>query len=339
MFRAGLKWMFLILGTTIGAGYASGRELWEFFGHESVLAIALFACLFATCMHILMKMSYDLQSDDYLPVLEILLGKQLTKLYDIMIIVYLFTTTVVMFAGGGATLEAFQIPYWLGILVIGSLVVILFFWDIKGILAMNTALIPILVTVLLSILILFLTSKKAVFILDWHNQSNWPSAFTFTALNILPLVAVISAVGGKIKHKGEIWIASLGSGAALGGISFLYNQALIEVAQDLIVYEIPLFAILKHYPAMMAFVMILLLWFAIYTTAVSGVFGLISRFQKKIQLPWWLLAFILTMFMLPLTSFGFSTLISVLYPLYGIVNLYLLGAIILHPIAKGRSEN
>lgn len=31
MVNSGLKWMFLIIGTTIGAGYASGREIWEFF--------------------------------------------------------------------------------------------------------------------------------------------------------------------------------------------------------------------------------------------------------------------------------------------------------------------
>ncbi len=31
MWGNGLKWMFLIVGTIMGAGYASGRELWEFF--------------------------------------------------------------------------------------------------------------------------------------------------------------------------------------------------------------------------------------------------------------------------------------------------------------------
>lgn len=39
MFRAGFRWMFLILGTAIGAGYASGREIWQFYGEQSALAI------------------------------------------------------------------------------------------------------------------------------------------------------------------------------------------------------------------------------------------------------------------------------------------------------------
>lgn len=99
MWSSGFKWMFLIIGTTIGAGYASGRELWQFFGHESGLAIALFACLFAISCIVVMQVSYQKQSKDYLPVLRVIVGKRLTKIYDVMIFLYLFTTTVVMLAG------------------------------------------------------------------------------------------------------------------------------------------------------------------------------------------------------------------------------------------------
>lgn len=58
MIRAGLKWMFLIIGTTIGAGYASGRELWQFFGHESGLAILLFIVFFSICCMVIMDISH-----------------------------------------------------------------------------------------------------------------------------------------------------------------------------------------------------------------------------------------------------------------------------------------
>src|SRR5699024_10245260 len=62
MWNAGFKWMFLIIGTTIGAGYASGRELWEFFGHESGLAIFLFIIFFTVCCIVIMEISYRKQS-------------------------------------------------------------------------------------------------------------------------------------------------------------------------------------------------------------------------------------------------------------------------------------
>jgi uncharacterized membrane protein YkvI len=325
--------MFLIMGTTIGAGYASGRELWQFFGHESVLAIFLFSGLFTLCCFTVMKLSYEHQTIHYIPLLEQLLGKRLTGIYDVMIIIYLYTTTVVMLAGGGATLQTLHLPYWIGIIVIVSLLVMLFFWDVNGMLSMNVVIIPVLVTLLLGTLCFFtfLHIKELPF--DLQKQSNWPSAFTFTALNILPLIAVLSAVGKDIKQSGEIWIASIGSGVLLGGISLLYNQSLIYVSNEIILYEIPLFAILKHSPYLMILIMSILLWLAIYTTAASGVLGITSRFRKKVALPLWVLALCVLLTMVPLTTFGFSTLIAVLYPIYGILNLYILAAILIYPIA------
>ncbi|MCA1032296.1 hypothetical protein LCL95_14775 [Bacillus timonensis] len=332
MWKSGFKWMFLILGTIIGAGYASGRELWQFFGDQSGLAIILFTVIFIICCYVILKISYEEQTVHFYPVLERLIGKKLSHFYDGMIIVYLFTTTVVMLAGGGATLEMFHIPYWLGVLIFCVLLVLLFIWDIKGMISMNIIILPILILGLIVTLLLFVISNGKPFSFDLEAQRNWPAAFTFTALNILPLIAVLAAVGKEIKHIGEAKIASIGSGVILGLISFIYNESLMQIAEEIMLYEIPLFAILKHYPYTMLVFMSLLLWGAIYTTAASGVFGITTRFRKSDGLPLWLLALISLCLMVPFTTFGFATLVAVLYPLYGIANLYLLGAILLYPI-------
>ena len=47
-----MKWMLLILGSLIGAGYASGQEIWQFFGDESGLAILLFTIMFSLSTYI-----------------------------------------------------------------------------------------------------------------------------------------------------------------------------------------------------------------------------------------------------------------------------------------------
>lgn len=334
MIRSGLKWMFLIIGTMIGAGYASGRELWQFFGHESALAIILFSILFVIATYVIMKISYENKTVHYMPILEKLLGSRLKRLYDAMIVVYLFSTTVIMLAGGGAALEVIGVSYWTGIAIISGFLILLFVWDNKGMTSMNAIIIPILIILLVGVLIKFTHTSHNTLQINWLKQSNWPAAFTFTALNILPLVAVLGAVGRDVKHKGEIWIASLGSGLVLGSISFLYNESLLHITSDVMLYEIPLFALLKSYPYAMTVVMSALLWFAIYTTAASGVFGIITRCREIIKLPLWLLAAILIALMLPLTTLGFSTLVAVLYPIYGVINLYILASILIYPIAN-----
>ncbi|WP_458411513.1 hypothetical protein ACNQFZ_11635 [Schinkia sp. CFF1] len=334
MWSAGLKWMFLIMGTMIGAGYASGREIWQFFGDESGLAIFLFTVLFTISCYIILKISFEKKTVHYLPVLEDLLGKRLAHFYDLMIMLYLFSVTIVMLAGSGAALEVFYLPYWLGITITVVFLVLLFLWDVKGMVSMNAVITPLLVIGLLIALSLFIVQYGQPIIVNLSEQSNWPSAFTFTALNILPLVAVLAAIGKEMKHKGEIWIASVGSGLVLGAITYVYNEVLNQIASDIILYEIPLFAVLKNYHQIMLICMSLVLWGAIYTTAASGVFGLVTRLRQKTLLPLWVLALLILVVMVPLTSFGFSTLVAVLYPIYGLLNLYMLAALLLYPIAN-----
>ncbi|MBH0230263.1 hypothetical protein [Halobacillus yeomjeoni] len=332
MIKAGMKWMFLIIGTMIGAGYASGRELWQFFGQDSSLAILLFAVMFTICCFTIMNISFDKQSTHYLPVLRAVVGKRLTGIYDWMIILYLFTTTVVMLAGSGATWQAFHYSYRLGVIAIVIPLILLFVWDVKGLVVVNSFVLPLLISGLLFVLILFISDQNLSLFGHVRETSNWMAAFPFTALNILPLIAVLGAIGNQMKHKGEVWIAALGSGAVLGIISYLYNNSLIQISEQIILYEIPLFAILKHYPYEMMIFMSIMLWIAIFTTAASGTLGLVTRFRSYLNQPLWILAMAMIALMLPFTSFGFSTLIKILYPLYGILNLYVLSSLLIHPL-------
>ncbi|MFK3936739.1 hypothetical protein ACI2JA_04380 [Alkalihalobacillus sp. NPDC078783] len=338
MWANGLKWMFLIVGTLIGAGYASGRELWQFFGAESNVAILLFTGLFTISCYVILNLAYKQKSTQYVPLLTTLVGPKLARFYDWIILSYLFSTTTIMLAGAGATLEVYNIPFWLGMVGTAAFVVLLFLRDTDGMTTVNAFLIPVLILALVSILLVFQYSLGFSFSFDIAHQSNWPSAITFTALNILPIVAVVSAIGNQISHRGEIWIATIGSGLLMGSISYLYNESLLQIANEIMFYEIPLFVILKQYPSIMVIAMSVLLWLAIYTTAGAGIFGLISRLRGVLKGETWLVAMLLLAVMAPLTTFGFSSMIAVLYPLYGAVNLYLLVAIILYPFLRHPSS-
>lgn len=332
MWKSGFRWMFLILGTVIGAGYASGRELWQFFGSESGLAILLFTLFFIISCYVILQISSKEQSEHFSPVLKKLVGERASYLYNIVMVVYLFTTTVVMLAGGGAALQVFSIPYWGGIAIICFLLILLFVYDVKGMVTVNVVIIPIIVLTLAYVLIDAVLNSPDAVPTSVLEQSNWPAGFTFTALNILPLVAVLSAIGKEVKGKGEIIIASVGSGVILGVISLFYNQTLILVQSKLGLFEIPLFAIIQSYPFYMLFFMTILLWVAIYTTAASGLLGLVTRFRNVVPIPLWLMCLLFILLMVPFTAVGFSVLVAILYPLFGLINLYLLVCILLYPI-------
>src|SRR5699024_11142022 len=141
---------------------------------------------------------------------------------------------------------------------------------------------------LLFVLLLFTYDQELALFSHWHEQRNWMAAFPFTALNILPLIAVLGAIGNKVESRKEIWIGCVESGLILGSLSYIYNNSLIQIADELLLYEIPLFAILKEYPFSMLIFMTILLWFAIFTTAAAGILGIVTRIQRYFKQRLWM---------------------------------------------------
>ncbi len=84
--------------------------------------------------------------------------------------------------------------------------------------------------------------------------------------------------------------------------------------------------------------MSVLLWFAIYTTAITSLFGLIARVKEYFKWSKGVVGVLLILAAVPFTLVGFSNLISYLYPLYGLINIYVLAMILLFPIIKRASE-
>ncbi|MDP5276014.1 YkvI family membrane protein [Chengkuizengella axinellae] len=332
MWKSGLKWMSLIIGVMMGAGFSSGQEVWQFFGEQSELAILLFIFIFSMSCFVVLNISFEEKTENFLPVLHQLVGKKLSSFYDVLIVFYLFATTVVMTAGGGAVLEAFHIHYWLGVFLFALLLALQFLWGFKGLMVVNFYVFPVLILGLIVTLFLFIARLDEPFLNPIGLQQKWLSAFTFTSFNILPIIAVLAVIGNKMKAKGEAAIASIGSGIVLGFVCFIYNQSLLKIPTDMNTYEIPLYAILEYLPSFMMIFMSLFLLTSVYTTAASGIFGLTARLQQKFSVSIWVVVVFVLMFMIPLTAFGFSNLVSVLYPLAGLINLLLLLSILIFPL-------
>lgn len=334
-----------IIGTTIGAGFASGREIWEFFGSYGAVSqwgILLSMSLFTFSSMVILNISWSKGARNYYEVLVTLMGEGLAKWFDKLIIIYLLSSITVMFAGSGATFKQWDFPFWMGVLAIGIAVLLILFYGVKGLLSLNVALMPILMIVLMYVCIYYLLGLPFSVetaaedqILDISEQ--WPSAITYASLNIVSLLAVLSTLGREIKDKKEIWISGLISAIFLGGVAFLLNKALMEVGpEEIILFDIPLFSLVVGHHSALILLVTIILWLAIYTTAVSGVYGISNRLSQRWRAPIWLIGCGVMILLSPLTQFGFATLVNVLYPIYGIINLFILALLLLYPIQSRR---
>ncbi|MBO8172160.1 MAG: GerAB/ArcD/ProY family transporter [Bacillaceae bacterium] len=331
----GIKVGFTIIGTTIGAGFASGREIWEFFGSygpRSMYSLMIAMILFAVTSIVILWISHKRRTDNYYELLEHLMGSRLGRLFDVLILVYLLSMSVVMFAGSGATFSQWGIPYLAGVMVIAITVYIVVLFDVKGLMSINTLVIPVLIAILLFVTLQFIRGSEGELFagqLKW--QPAWPSGIIYAALNITPLLAVLSTMGREMKSASEIYIAGGVSTLGLGSIAYLLNHSLLKVGNDVNLYEIPLFSLLKDYPVEMILVVSFVLWIAIFTTVISGIYGIVFRLHGLIRLPLWVISLVLIIGIIPLSYFGFSTLVKLLYPLYGMINLFVLVCLVLYP--------
>lgn len=331
--KKSIQWSFLIVSAVIGAGYASGREIWLFFGPNSGLAIVLFTILFAISNYSVLSISFRYQTSHYTPVLQSLTGKKAYHLYDFMMIVYLVFTTMIMIAGSGVTFQAYQLPEWIGILFIVFMLIWAFSHKLDQVININTVIIPVLLIALFILLGVFL-KKQPLILQDEMIKPRYLKAVAFTSVNILPIISVIGAVGKKINSKTEIVLTSIISALILGLLSFVYNYSLSMIATEIDKFEMPIYAILIKFPSLILLGFSLILWIAIYTTAIASMLGLISRFQSKSHLSQLQLAILILLMITPFSFGGFQFLVELIYPLYGVFNLYLLIKLLIYPFRE-----
>lgn len=329
-FKIGL----IIVGTIIGAGFASGREIWEFFssyGYQSINGILIAMILFGVCSIIILWISYKNHTDSYFDVLNILMGAKLAKIFDVYIFIYLFSGAIVMFAGSGATFVQWDFTYTLGVILMAVLVWVVLIRGISSLININNILTPALIVMLIYVNYHFIINNNSL--ANNYIRSNldvWPSAITYSAFNLIYLLGILPTMGKKITSKKEIVLGGVIATIILGATAILLNMSLLRV-EYVQQYEIPLFSLILNDKLNLLIIVSIVLWSAIYIAVLINLYGLVNRIQSKVSYSAARISLLLIISIIPLSFIGFSTLVKILYPIYGVINLYVLAIIILYP--------
>ncbi|MFX0560943.1 hypothetical protein TEPIDINF_002382 [Tepidibacillus infernus] len=335
----GLKIGLTIMGTTIGAGFASGREIWEFFtsyGRQSIFGLMIALTLFSLSSIFILWMSWRHQTENYYDILVLLLGNTLSRLFDTLIFLYLVSGSIIMLAGSGATFVQWNLPFILGVGIVSIAIWLVLTKGVRGLINLNSILMPIKTVIILAIGLLYISRNPSLSgPFTRHYLEVWPSAITYVAFNMISLLGVLSTMGKRIETKGEIIFGGITSIIGLGLVGMMINLSLLRVPH-VDQYEIPLFSLIPTNQPILLLIVSVILWLAIYTTALSNIHALVYRIQNKINLSTGKISLGIILFIIPFTFIGFANLVKVLYPLYGVLNLYVLSILILYPFQKTR---
>ena len=326
------------IGAVIGAGYASGQEILQFFAGYGYIGIAgaiITTTLLAWYGAVFMELGHRLKTNSHRDVCRYLCGDKIGVLADYILLFFMFGMISIMISGGGAA--AHQYYGWdpivgkIIIAIVAFFTVVLGFSSALRILSFLTPLIVVSVLIISMITIgknygEIKNLSDAIAIVDPNTASKywWFAAIIYVSYNVVPGVSTFASLGNAEKN-----VKVARSGGILGGITLGICILFITVAifSNLVAiagYEIPFLEIAQQisFTAGLFFSIVLLL--AIYTTAVSNIHGFSIRFFKSNTNAFRLTVLGVTVAGLLASMFPFSKLVGTVYPLLGILGLFIM---------------
>lgn len=317
---------YIYIGTVIGAGFASGREIIDFFGvygTKGIIGMVISGLLFAFIgAYILIKV-YQLKIKNSNELLNIIFGEKISLFIEAIISIFLFMGFSIMLSGSGAAFhDEFNLPFDFGIYLMASLCFIVFLFKIQGLSFINTLLVPILIIGILFLSVNVLLKGEielnSVVGVKLTNKGNFiTSSMLYVGFNGLLTTVVLSSLLPLLPNKETAIKGGILGGISLGVIGCLILIPLLILYTETHNIEIPMLKVSEYVNLYYRKIYSIILWFAMFTTAIANGFCFLENSLKTKNKNISALVFCISS--IPIARFGFSYLVSTIYPIFGYI--------------------
>lgn len=344
-----VKIVSVIIGTLIGAGFASGQEIYLFFGSYGIKGIygILVSSLFTgIIIYKVFSIISNSNINTYNDFLANIINKShinksktlnITFIINIIINIFLLISFFIMIAGFDAYfVQEFNLPNFIGSSIIAVLCIITFNKNINGIIKANTILVPSII-----ILILFLGLKNIntfftpnlSFILTTKNTGNWLlDSILYSSYNSIILIPILITLKDFITAKKIKLTVTAICVCLLILLSISIFGLLLLIDIDVTKIEIPMLYITGCFGTIYKYVYGIVILISIFTSAISAGYGFLESFKSvKIYKYISILMCIAAVFV---SNIGFSYLVTIIYPIFGYIGLIQILIILLKKKAK-----
>ena len=319
------------IGAVVGAGFASGQELWQFFarwGFSGWLGILLAGLLFALAGGAILWLAGIYGWQNHQALLQGILPAPLAWLLDAALSVFLLAMLGVMLSAMGALVqEQFQLPACWGILGFWLLLWPLLKKESGKLLKLQSVLVPPLILLVAAVAGIGLASghwqPQETAALLAQNQGRWQGLWfglLYVGYNLLTGFSVLVAFSQESRPR-----AAVAGGSVLAVLGCLAVLVLCKYPNVGSTYYLPLLYLAGRLHPALAHVYGLVMLIAILTTAVSSGYALCCRFGRR---HWRRTRCCLLWLALPLAFFDFSWLVEKVYPVFGYLGILLVLAIL-----------
>lgn len=323
------------IGIIVGAGFATGQEMLQYFvsyGKIGILAAFVSAITVAISGLVVVQLGSYYLAGDHGTVLRHVSHPFLAHLLDLGVLVTLFSTGTVMFAGAGSNLnQQFHIPTWVGSLIMLVLVLIVGLLDVDRVTEIIGALTPFIIVFITITAIWVLSTPHADPVtLEQAAHTITPvgthwliSALNYVGLNLMIGASMAIIIGGNNPDP-----RAAGLGGFLGGIMFglmltaatwaLYLRS-NQVAAD----DVPMLTIVNQIHPWLGFGMSLAILGMIFNTVIGMLYAFGKRITASRPKRFYPAFVVSSCIAFGFSFLGFKTLLSVVFPILGYIGILL----------------
>lgn len=328
----------IYMATIIGAGFASGQEIVQFFtAYEKggFYGILLAGILFSVIGCLVLDKVYRGRIRNYNEFIYPLLGMKTGRFVEAAATVFMFCLFCIMIAGAGNILYTkLGISYLVSVFIMAFLCMFFMSGSIKGIAALSTAVTPVLIIGILATgiyVVIFRDISTFSFtgILKGLRYNWFASAILYVGYNSIMSIMLMSGMLVYLKSEKTARL-----GGALGGLMLCFAALVLYAALFLnnsarSDAELPFLQLVTKYDIMMGILYSGLLWLAMFLSAATSGYCFVDRVCERTGNSRFLITAVICAAAIPLSTVGFSKLIAYIYPVFGYLGLFISFAVLL----------
>lgn len=338
--RQNLKEIFRLasafVGVIVGAGFASGQEILQFFtsfGAVGLLGGIISSAVFMFLAMALAALGQHVGAESHKPVVTLICGKYVGAFVDAFITFFMFGVAVVMLAGAGSLLQQFTgVPSVWGSVAATVLVVLIVCLNLRSVVTVIGLITPFLVLMAFIVCIWALVARESSFTdLNAVAQTmpqgagNWlVAALLYVSYNIVAGTPMLAIMGGDAPNRRvAVWGGVLG-GLVLGVLILIIAAGMLARVDDIANVPMPTLMLAMELSPLLGVIMAVVIFGMILNTAVGVLYSFVARFFEPETTAFRLGAIGSGALALLGSFFGFIALVGTVYPIFGYLGFVLM---------------
>ncbi|MDO4908588.1 MAG: hypothetical protein Q3962_01890 [Corynebacterium sp.] len=335
MLKQSISVALAVVGLIVGAGFASGQEVLQYFvayGEIGIWGAVITGIIMSIAVMAMVQLGSYFFADEHTAVFDRVVHPWLSKLFDIIVVFSLFCIGFVMLSGAGANLnQQWGFPTWVGSLIMLVLVVACGFLNVDKVSSVMGAITPFIVIAVIIAVVVSFAGINHDFSFYEHAAMEqtaalpnvWISIINYSGLALVLAVSMAIVIGGAQINPRAAGIGGLAGGILFGVLLVAATLALFFKVDVVGSSAMPMLALINHVNPVLGFIMAIVIYGMIFNTAIGLFYALGKRLTVNHPKRFTPVFIIGCLAGFACSFLDFKTLISKVYPVLGYLGAFL----------------